>query len=178
MSSASESAVSATRNRWVRRLSYAASAIALLILAVWVAVPQIARTQLETRLTEALGRKTTVESVGFDLARLRLVVRNLEIADKPAQRPLFAVDDLTADVSAASLWQRAPVFDAVKLTRPRMLLALGRDGRYNVQDLLDRALVPRPAGRRRNSRSTTSRSRTVRSLWTISSLTASTRYAP
>ena len=146
MSSASELAVRVTRSRWVRRLAYAASAIALLILAVWVAVPQIARTQLETRLTAALGRKTTVESVGFDLARLRLVVRNLEIADEPAQRQLFAVDDVTADVSAASLWQRAPLFDAVKLTRPRILLARARDGHYNVQDLVDRALAPGPAG--------------------------------
>ena len=115
------------------------------MLAVWVAVPPIARAQLETRLTEALGRTTTVESVAFDLTRLRLVVRNLVIADKTAQRPFFAVDELVADVAAASLWQRAPVFDAVKLTRPRMLFARARDGRYNVQDLVDRALAPSPA---------------------------------
>ena len=146
MSSASESIVPATRSRWVRRLFYAAGAIALLLLAVWVAVPPIVRSQLETRLTEALGRTTTVESVAFDLYRLRLVVRNLVIADKTAQRPLFALDELVADVSAASLWHRAPVFDAVKLTRPRVLLVRERDGRYNVQDLVDRALAPRPPG--------------------------------
>ena len=146
MSSASESLVPATHSRWVRRLFYAAGTIALLVLAVWIAVPPIARAQLETRLTEALGRTTTVESVAFDLYGLRLVVRNLVIADKTAQRPLFALDELVADVSAATLWQRAPVFDAVKLTRPRMLLARGRDGRYNVQDLVDRALAPRPPG--------------------------------
>jgi len=98
------------------------------------------------RLTEALGRSTTVESVAFDLNGLRLVVRNLVIADETAQRPLFALDQLVADVSAATLWQRAPVFDAVKLTRPRMFLARGRDGRYSVQDLVDRALAPRPPG--------------------------------
>ena len=146
MSSASESLVPATRNRWVRRLFYAAGAIALLVLAVWVAVPPIARAQLETRLTETLGRTTTVESVSFELNGLRLVVRNLVIADKTGQRPLFALDELVADVSAASLWQRAPVFDAVKLTRPRMLLARASDGRYNVQDLVDRVLAPQPPG--------------------------------
>jgi len=146
MSSTSESLVSATRNRWVRRLFYAAGAIALLVLAVWVAVPPIARAQLETRLTETLGRTTTVESVSFDLNGLRLVVRNLVIADKTGQRPLFALDELVADVSAASLWQRAPVFDAVKLTRPRLLLARASDGRYNVHDLVDRVLAPRPPG--------------------------------
>ena len=86
MSSDSESIVPATRSRWVRRLFYAAGAIALLVLAVWVAVPPIARAQLETRLTEALGRTTTVESVEFDPLRLRLDVRNLVIADRAAQR--------------------------------------------------------------------------------------------
>ena len=146
MSSASESLVPATHRRWVRWLFYVAGSIALLVLAVWIAVPPIARAQLETRLTEALGRSTTVESVAFDLNGLRLVVRNLVIAGETAQRPLFAVDQLVADVSTATLWQRAPVFDAVKLTRPRMFLARGRDGRYSVQDLVDRALAPRPPG--------------------------------
>ena len=146
MSSASELIVPPTSGRWVRRLVYAAGATALLVLAVWVAVPPIARAQLESRLTKATGRATTVESVAFDLYGLRLVVRNLVIADKTAQRPLFALDELVADVSAASLWHRAPVFDAVKLTRPRMLLARDRDGRYNVQDLVDRALAPVPPG--------------------------------
>jgi len=87
----------------VRWLFYVAGSIALLVLAVWIAVPPIARAQLETRLTEALGRSTTVESVAFDLNGLRLVVRNLVIADETAQRPLFAVDQLVADVSAATL---------------------------------------------------------------------------
>jgi hypothetical protein len=130
----------------MHRLFYAGGAIALLVLAAWVAVPLIAHAQLESRLTEVLGRTTTVESVAFDLTTLRLVIRNLAIADKTAQRPLFALDELVANVSAASLWHRAPVFDAVKLTRPRVLLARERDGRYNVQDLVDRALAPRPPG--------------------------------
>ena len=103
MSSASESLVPATHSRWVRWLFYVAGSIALLVLAVWIAVPPIARAQLETRLTEALGRSTTVESVAFDLNGPRLVVRNLVIADETAQRPLFAVDQLVADVSAATL---------------------------------------------------------------------------
>jgi hypothetical protein len=135
MSSDSESIVPATRSRWLRRLLYAAGTIALLVLAVWVAVPPIARAQLETRLTEALGRTTTVESVAFDLYALRLVVRNLVIADKTAQRPLFALDELVANVSAASLWHRAPVFDAVKLTRPRTARAHARQ--LQRQDLVD-----------------------------------------
>ena len=87
-----------------------------------------------------------MESVTFDLTRLRLVVHNVVIADKTAPEPLLVVDELVADVAAASLWQRAPVFDALKLTRPRMLLVRARDGRYSVQDLIDGALAERPPG--------------------------------
>ena len=87
-----------------------------------------------------------MESVTFDLTRLRLVVHNVVVAGKTAPEPLLVVDELVADVAAASLWQRAPVFDALKLTRPRMLLVRARDGRYSVQDLIDGALAERPPG--------------------------------
>ena len=40
--------------------------------------------QLESRLTEALGRPTTIESVAFDPLRLRLTIRNFAIADPTA----------------------------------------------------------------------------------------------
>ena len=78
-------------------------------------------------------------------------------------------------MSAASLWHRAPVLDAVKLVRPALLLARDRDDRYNVQDLVDRALARVRRGRRRDSRSTTSRSRTARSRSTTRSPTGSMR---
>jgi uncharacterized protein involved in outer membrane biogenesis len=53
--------------------------------------------------------------------------------------PLLAFDELVADLSTASIWHRAPVLDALKLVRPAVSLSRDRDGRYNVQDLVDRA---------------------------------------
>ena len=124
----SESTASpARRHSWLRWL--ALGACALLTLVAWIAVPPVVRAQLESRLTTALGRPTTVEAVSFDPFALRLTVRKLAIADRGAPLPLFAFDELVADLSAASVWHRAPVFDALRITHPAISLSRDRDGR-------------------------------------------------
>jgi uncharacterized protein involved in outer membrane biogenesis len=107
----------------------------------WLAIPPIVRSQVETRLTEALGRQTTVETVEFNPFTLRLVLRKLAIADLGGASPLLAVDELHADVSSASLWHRAPVLDALKLVHPAVSLVRDRNGRYSIQDLVDKAMA-------------------------------------
>ena len=139
-----ESTVSPLHRPWVRRLLYVAGALALFTLIAWLAVPPIVRAQLESRLTAALGRPTTVEAVSFNPFALRLTVRKLAIADRGAPLPLFAFDELVADLSAASVWHRAPVFDALRITHPTISLSRDHDGRLNVQDLIDSALAPSP----------------------------------
>lgn len=128
--------------RWLRRLLFAASIVAALILVAWLAVPPLARHQIETRLTEALRRPTTVEKVEFDPFALRLVVHRLTIAGAAGAPPLLTTDEIAADLSSASLWHRAPVLDALRIVRPAVALARQADGRYDVDDLVERARAP------------------------------------
>jgi hypothetical protein len=104
--------------RWLIRLAVAVGGVVALIALAWLAVPPIVRSQLESRLTEALGRKTTVEAVDFNPFSLRLTLHKLAIADTSGTTPLLAVDEVVADLSSASAWHRAPVLDALKFTRP------------------------------------------------------------
>ncbi len=127
--------------RWFRRLVMAAGALVALTLLAWLAVPPIIRGQLESRLTEALGRETTVEAVEFNPLQLRITVHKLAIAEPAGAVPLLALDELTANLSSASVWHRAPVLDALKLVRPTVSLARDRNGRYSVQDLIDKVLA-------------------------------------
>jgi hypothetical protein len=92
---------------------------------------------LESRLTDALGRPTTVETVAFDPFRLRLTLGRLSIARLDGPEPLFAVDQLVADLSAASLWHRAPVLDSLRILRPRLSLTRDAQGQYNIDDLIE-----------------------------------------
>jgi len=126
--------------RWLRRVAIMLGVFVALVVLAWLIVPLVARSQLESRLTEGLGRTTTVESVEFNPLLLRLTVRKLAIADTAGSAPVLAFDELVADGSSESIVRWAPVFDAVKLVRPALSLARGSDGRYNIQDLIDRAL--------------------------------------
>lgn len=127
--------------RWLRRVIVALAVLVVLVAAAWLAVPPIAKHLIETRLTEALGRPTTVGKVGFEPFSLRVTVNDLTVAGKTSS-PLFAAHELTADVSAASLWHRAPVLDALRLVQPRIAIARDRDGHYDIDDLIERAQAP------------------------------------
>ncbi len=129
------------RGRWLRRLGYAVGAFAALVLGAWVAVPPIVKGQVESRLSALLDRPTTVGSVAFDPLRLRLTLGKLAIARRTGTDSLFTVDELSADVSLASLWHRAPVLDALSIVRPYLWLARDGEGQYNVQDLVDALLA-------------------------------------
>ena len=127
-------------HRWLRRLAVAVAIIAALIVLAWLAVPPIVRSQLESRLTEALGRTTTVKEVAFDPFKLSVTLRNVAIDE--ASTHVLTIEEIVADVSSASIWHRAPVLDALKVRHPVLVLARDAQGRYNLQDLIDRALAP------------------------------------
>jgi hypothetical protein len=120
--------------RWLRRLAFVAGGLAALVFVAWRAVPLIVRAQLESRLTEALGRATTVESVKFDPFKLQLTANRLAIADRAGPQPLLAIDALVADFSTASICHRAPVLDVYA----RQVLFADPD----VSELVAHAFVP------------------------------------
>jgi hypothetical protein len=92
----------------LRRLARVAGAFALLTIVAWLAVPPLVRSQLESRLTDALDRRTTIESVAFNPFLLRLTVRQLAVADRSGAVPLLAVDEVVADLAGERLFLIAP----------------------------------------------------------------------
>src|SRR5256885_17246628 len=103
---------------WLRRVRNAA--VALLALVVIFAligfpvVPPVAKSQIERRASEGVGRQVTLGKVAFNPFTLKATLTSLTIADHEPGPPLFAFDALDLDLSAASLWHRAPVFDALR----------------------------------------------------------------
>jgi hypothetical protein len=51
--------------RWLRRIAWFGIGLLLLWMLAWVAVPPILKWQLQSRLSEALGRTVTIADVGF-----------------------------------------------------------------------------------------------------------------
>jgi uncharacterized protein involved in outer membrane biogenesis len=126
--------------RGLRNTAFALIAlVALFALVGFFVVPPIAKSQIETRATEALGRQVTVGKVAFNPFTLKATLSDFVLADR--DRPLFTFDALDIDLSSASVWHRAPVFDALRFVHPRVALTRNSDGTYSVQDLIDRMLA-------------------------------------
>lgn len=96
--------------------------------------------------TQQLGRRTSIGRLEFNPFTLRARLSDFVLSDRDPARTLAKFATLDLDVSIASLWKRAPVLDAVKLVRPQIDLVRNEDGRYSIQDLIERAPA-QPEGR-------------------------------
>src|SRR6185369_17779637 len=107
---------------WRRGLIRAAITFVALLIVVavlgFVVVPRVVKAKLEAYASEATGRKATLGKVEFNPFTLRGTLTDFTLADRTSDRALFRFDALDVDVSSATLWRLAPVFNAVRLTRP------------------------------------------------------------
>lgn len=90
------------------------SLIVVGLLFLWQALPRIIQTQAEQFIAVKTGHKLVMERPAFNPFQLALQLRKLQLTE-PDGKPLLAFDDLLVDISAASITQRALVFDAIRL---------------------------------------------------------------
>ncbi|MCA6216653.1 DUF748 domain-containing protein [Ideonella sp. B7] len=139
------SAVSSTclRPGWRRRLTVTLVTLLALAILAALAVPWGLRWAVQTYAPQALGRPVQVQAVRFNPFTLRLRVTGLQVgAAQAGQAPQLTVDELSLALSAASLWQRAPVVRTLVLQSPHLQLARTANGHYDVDDLLKRWQSP------------------------------------
>ncbi len=130
---------------WFRRLRNAAlilvALFAVYLLLGFFAVPWYAKSKIEALATTELGRTATVGKVEFNPLTLHARLSDFTLADREPGHTLLQFETLDVDLSAATLWKWAPVFDAIRLVRPRLELSRLADDTYNVQDLVERVRV-------------------------------------
>ncbi|HTZ00489.1 MAG TPA: DUF748 domain-containing protein, partial [Rhodocyclaceae bacterium] len=102
----------------------------------WLALPRILQSQAEKYIAEKSGHHLSLDRPEFNPFNLSLRLANLRLED-PDGKPLLAFRELYVDISAASLFRRAFVFDGIRLTEPAVTVALGPDGRLNWSPLID-----------------------------------------
>ena len=137
-------AASSSRRAWRRVAAWGLGLGVAFVLAGFFAVPPILKSQLEQAVSEATGRAATVGRITFNPFTWQATLSDFTLQDRAAGPPLLTLREVVADVSSASLWHRAPVFDALRIAEPRVHLVRRTDGSYNVQDLIDRALADSP----------------------------------
>ncbi|MDB5827143.1 MAG: hypothetical protein JWQ73_1363, partial [Variovorax sp.] len=129
-------AASLRQNKWVRRGIVALASLLGIWLVAWLAVPPIAKSQIQKIASEKLGRKVTVGKIDFKPWTLEVTVDDLSIATADGSQPQFHVARLYADAELQSVLRLAPVIDAVRIEAPVVKLTHLADGKYDIDDIL------------------------------------------
>ncbi|RZI77653.1 MAG: DUF748 domain-containing protein, partial [Variovorax sp.] len=130
------------QNKWVRRGVAAMLALLALWVLAWLAVPPIAKTQLQKIASEKLGRQVTVGKIDFKPWTLELTLDDLRVATADGKGAQLQIVRIYADAELQSILRLAPVIDAVAIDRPMIALTHLADGKYDIDDILARLAVP------------------------------------
>ena len=111
----------------------------LLLLIVTLALPGWVTGRGAALASEALGRPVQIAQARFQPWRLAIVAEGLRIAGRAAdQPPLFTLGRLDAALSLRSLLRGHLVVESLALTQPELRLARTAEGRYDIDDLIQR----------------------------------------
>ncbi|MFM9922651.1 DUF748 domain-containing protein [Variovorax sp. H27-G14] len=129
-------AASIKQNKWVRR-----GIVAVLVLLgfwaiAWLAVPPIAKSQIQKIASEKLGRQVTVGKIDFKPWTLEFTLNDLRIATADGSKSQLSIARIYADAELQSIVRLAPVIDTVTIDAPTVLLTHLADGKYDIDDIL------------------------------------------
>ncbi len=130
------------KNKWLRRGGVAVVVVLVLWAVAWLAVPPLAKSQLQKIATEKLGRQVTVGAIDFKPWSLELTLTDLRIAAADGGQPQLAIRRVYADAELQSILRLAPVIDAVSVEGPAVRLTHAADGKYDIDDILARLASP------------------------------------
>lgn len=119
------------------RLALILAGVVLALLAfAWLALPRLLQSQAESFIAEKTGHRLTMARPEIDPLAWSLRLRELRLVD-PQGGALGSFGELFIDLSAASLVERALVFDAIRLDGLAASLIQHKDGSLNWSALLE-----------------------------------------
>jgi uncharacterized protein involved in outer membrane biogenesis len=132
---------------------YSWIAVALVLVALAIIVPPFVnvnryRNHIATAIGMALGRNVTVSAVELKLIpRPGLVLSGFVVADDRSfgPEPMLRAETVTAYLRVSSLWRGRLEVGTLELENPSLNLVRRPDGRWNLQDLVQRSSEVSPA---------------------------------
>lgn len=121
-------------------LFFAGGAIAFLLFS-WLIFPRILQSQAEAFIAVKTGHHLTMSRPQFNPFELSLRLSGLHLTE-PDGKPLLAFRELVADVSSASLFRGALVFDGIRLDGLEANAVLLPDGKLNWSALVNALQSP------------------------------------
>lgn len=133
-------------NKWVRRAALVVVSVVVVWGLAWLVLPGIAKNQLEKVASEQLGRKVSVGAVSLRPWSLELTLDDLAMAQADGATPQVQIKRIYIDAEMQSLLRLAPVVDALRIEGLAAKLTHLGDGRYDVDDILDRLAASPSSG--------------------------------
>jgi uncharacterized protein involved in outer membrane biogenesis len=118
--------------------------LALYALLGFFALPWLAKPKIEQAMGDALQRPVAIESLYTNPFSFSARIRGLRVLAPDGQATVLSLDEAYANVAFTSLFRRAPVLDRLRVVHPDIRLVRNEDGRYNIQDILDRYIWAEP----------------------------------
>jgi hypothetical protein len=122
------------RRRQLTWLAIIAALVLGYILAGFVGVPYLVRTQLQSFVKERYGRALTVREVRFNPFTYRLEIRGVALPDSDGG-PMLGFERLSIQLALSSLWRLAPSYREIVLEQPLVHAVVRPDGSLNLADL-------------------------------------------
>ncbi|THF58073.1 DUF748 domain-containing protein [Pseudothauera rhizosphaerae] len=119
-------------------LNWSAALVAAYALCGFLLVPQLVRGHGERLLSEATGRRVSMDVVRFNPFTLALTVEGLRVAEAGRGLTAFSLGSLYANFEIESLLRRGPVLHELRIRQPNLKVVRYDDGRYNWSDVFER----------------------------------------
>ncbi len=106
-----------------RALTIALAGLLMLWAMAWLVLPMVLKGQLESRLSEQLGRKVHIGLVDIAPWSLELAIDDFSVAYADASKSgaQLSIKRLYIDAEAQSLLRMAPVVDAIRIDSPSVV---------------------------------------------------------
>ena len=127
-----------------RLVTIAVALVATYVVAGFVLVPAVIKSQIHKQVPKALHRSARLTKARFNPFTLKTTLIGFQLLDRDTTL-LFGFDTLVINLSSLSIPQRAVVLDEFRLVKPIIVARLLPDGRPAIHDLFDAADSARPA---------------------------------
>ncbi len=103
--------------------------------------PGLVRSVAEQQILEQTGRRAAIGSVKLNPYTLSATLGDFKVFEVDGSTVAVQVDELVANVSSASLFKRALVFDELRVAGPHLRFARLDAQHYSFSDVVDRLLA-------------------------------------
>ena len=133
------------RLKWFRRTAWLLAAWAGVCAALWLVLPWWLKPEIEQQASKALGREVRIDLLDIRPWALAVELRGVRVGGtSPGDQALLTVDEVEVDADLRSFWEGAPVATSAVVRAPKLRLTRIADGRYDIDDLLEKFSKPSP----------------------------------